>query len=186
MKHRIGVMILLVGTAACIGADEPAGVRNPFWPDGYEGVREVISPEARVVKDAKTLEAEATAKKAEEERLAAEEARRAAELALEKARSVVAPMQPQAPATSQDDAWVRARRLLRIGNPASVTDAAGHVRASVSINGEIYVENDQVSITQDGIRYIWRLRRVEGSKSITLVRVRAISESEIKKKGKRK
>ena len=45
---------LLLGTILCactaVVADNVAstnGVRNPFWPMGYEGVRETISPNVR-------------------------------------------------------------------------------------------------------------------------------------------
>lgn len=177
----------MLACCACFAwGDEPEarGVRNPFWPDGYDGVREAISPEVRAKKETRT-DAEAVRQKAEEDRLAAEAARKAAEVALEKAKSVAAPPPPKAPPTSANDEWRRAQKALRIGNPASVTDAAGVVRTSVNINGTIYVDGDLVSVTVDGICYTWRLQG-QGTKSIKLVRVRATPESELRKKGKRK
>ena len=56
-----------------------AGVRNPFWPMGYEGERETISPNARPKpkpKDdpAKALPQRPALSRAERERLAAEKA----------------------------------------------------------------------------------------------------------------
>lgn len=186
MRWLFVAMLCMAAGVAVLRAEEPKGVRNPFWPDGYEGVREIISPEAHEQPAPPPTDAEAERLKAEAERQAAEEARKAAEDALAKAKAVAPPPAPKAPPTSADDAWTKARKALRIGNPASVTDAAGRVRTSVNINGDIYVDGDLVSVTVEGICYTWRLRGVEGSKSIKLVRVRAVAESDLKKGAKRK
>lgn len=178
--RQLFALSLIAAIGLAWGA-EPKGVRNPFWPDGYEGLYEVISPEAREHPRNSAMDANAMQKKAQEDRLAAEEARKAAELALEKARSVVAPLPPQAPPISANDEWNRARRLLRIGNPARVKDVSGKIRTSININGKIYVDGDLVHVVADDIRYTWRLVGVEGTKSIKLVRVRAIPVSELKK-----
>lgn len=182
---RLPLACTLIAAAFCAWGAEGKGVRNPFWPAGFEGVYEVISPEARERPRNSSLDADAMRKKAQEDRLAAEEARKAAEEALAKAKSVVAPLPVKAPPISADDEWTRARKMLRFGNPATVKDPSGRIRTSININGAIYVDGDPVHVVVDGIRYTWRLDGVKGSKSIKLVRVRAVPESELKKGSKK-
>lgn len=184
------VLILAVGVAglAATSSAAPQGVRNPFWPAGYQGETSPISAEIRVKPKpkppapppkpvvaepdkeltAKAAAAEAAKRKAAEEAIAkakAEaEAKAAAEAAAEAAKPKVIPAEQ----------WIAARRTLKIGNPAVFRLANGTSHAAISINGHIYVDGDLVSVNHEGCRFTWRVKGITDAVStLKLLRVKA-------------
>ena len=138
-------------------------LRNPFWPIGYEGEREEISAEARVVVKAvqETKEEDQTARSEQETR----------QRALEQA-------------TSRN--WIAARRTLRIGGTVFAKQPDGSTRSSVFINGRDYVDNDLVSVNCEGRRFTWRVTGLTDNGTLKLERVRARPIENIRLKGTKK
>ena len=132
---------------------QPAGtaVRNPFWPIGYEGTREAITSEVRVVpkkpeqiqKERESVSAKARAEAAEWEKIVTEEQ------------------------------WTAAYKSLRIGGRVRAKMDDGHETSSVIINGKTYGDGDLISVTQGKNRFTWRLRGLTDGKTVRLDRVAA-------------
>lgn len=174
------VLILAVGAAglAVTSSAAPQGVRNPFWPVGYQGETSPISaeirvkpkpkppappPKSKVVEPEKELTAKAAAAEAAKAKAEAE-AKAAAEAAAEAAKPKVIPA----------EAWIAARRTLKIGNPAVFRLAKGATRASININGHIYVDGDLISVNHEGRRFTWRIGGITDAVStLKLIRVKA-------------
>lgn len=126
-------------------------VRNPFWPIGYEGKRESITSEVRVVpkkpeqiqKERESVSAKARAEAAEREKIVTEEQ------------------------------WTAAYKSLRIGGRVRAKMDDGHETSSVIINGKTYGDGDLISVTQGKNRFTWRLRGLTDGKTVRLDRVAA-------------
>lgn len=124
-------------------------VRNPFWPIGYEGVREVISAEPVVeVKNTTTAEEDT-------------------------ATAATAAMAAQSSQTISTRQWVEARKSLRIGGLVVVTENDGAKRQCVMINGLAYGDGDLISANHNGRRFTWRVEGLTKGATIKLKRVRA-------------
>ena len=174
---------LLCACAALVAAEKasannvstnkaPAGVRNPFWPMGYEGEREVISPKARPKPKskqdpAKTRSQRPALSSAERARLAAEKAaaEKAAKEAAEKAAKEAAERAAREAAERAeaerkkreitDVHWVAARKSLSFGSRMTFREE-GRERMSIVINGKDYVDGDSVTIIHNSRRFTWR------------------------------
>ena len=136
-------------------------VRNPFWPIGYEGVREVISPDP-------VVEVKGTSSEADDSATAAAQAAEAAaeENAEAEARGRSAQATPRQ--------WQEARRSLKISGSSIVTDVmTGRRRHSVIINGGTYADGDLVSANHDGHRFTWRVTGITNGATLKLKRLRA-------------
>ena len=125
-------------------------VRNPFWPIGYEGVREEISAVPKVeVQTVTGADGEETATAATAAALAA---------------------------TSQQISarhWQEARKTLRISGTTVVTDQVTlRQKQSVIINGYTYGDGDLISINHEGHRFTWRIRGLTEGQTLKLERVR--------------
>ena len=164
-----------------------AGVRNPFWPMGYEGERETISPNARPKpkpKDdpAKALPQRPALSRAERDRLAAEKAaaEKAAKELAEKAAREKAEREAAARAEAErkkreitDAHWEAAKKSLAFGGYMKLREADVRERMSIVINGNVYVDGDLISVTHDSRRYTWRIEGLSDKKRLTLARVDA-------------
>ena len=73
---------------------------------------------------------------------------------------------------SRED-WIKAKKSLKIGNPAVVTTQDGRTRSTISINGNIYRDGDLMSVTHEGIRFTWRVQGLAGGEKLRLERLRA-------------
>lgn len=125
-------------------------VRNPFWPIGYEGVREEISANPKVeVQTAPLAEGDDTATAA----TAAALARNAK--------------------TISSRHWAEARKTLRVTGTATATAANGAKRHGVIINGNTYGNGDLISINHEGRRFTWRIQGLTEGATLKLARVRA-------------
>lgn len=158
------VLILAVGVAglAATSSAAPQGVRNPFWPVGYQGETSPISAEIRVKPKPKPPAPPPKPKVVEPEKELT--AKAAAEAAAEAAKPKVIPA----------EAWIAARRTLKIGNPAVFRLAKGATRASININGHIYVDGDLISVNHEGRRFTWRIGGITDAVStLKLIRVKA-------------
>lgn len=145
---------------------EGVPVRNPFWPIGYEGKREIISGEVRlvpkkvvvpVVEEPKVETAADAAARAAEEAAA----KAAAEEAARKAREI----------TSKH--WWAARSELRMGGRLRVRMDDGTERSCAMINGNTYADGDFISYTKDKVRFTWRVKGLTEDDTLKLIRVKA-------------
>ena len=129
-------------------------VRNPFWPIGYEGVKEVISTEPKI-------EVQATATQEVDDTATAGAEAQAAEQAAIAAQVV------------SSHTWAEARKTLRISGTTTVTDKKGRKRHSAIINGLTYGDGDLVSINHEGHRFTWRVQGLTEGATLRLIRLRA-------------
>ena len=187
---------LLLGTILCAFsvavADNVAstnGVRNPFWPMGYEGVRETISPNARpkpkpapAKEKAKTPPPRPVISAAERARLAAEKAER--EKAEKEAAEKAAKEKAEKEAAERAEAerkkreitgthWDAARKALKIGGRVKLREDDVRASSSVVIHGKVYADGDLISITHDSRRFTWRVEGLSDKNKLKLVRLRA-------------
>jgi len=177
--------IALCASTASFAADGVStnGVRNPFWPMGYEGVRETISPGVR--KKPKKVEPKkappamtvAERKKQEAEKAAAE---KAAKEAAEKAAREKAEKEAAARAEAERKKreitgahWDAARAALKFGGRVKLHEDDARENSSVVINGKVYSDGDQISFTHDSRRFTWRVEGLSDKNKLKLVRVRA-------------
>ena len=159
------------------------GVRNPFWPMGYEGVRETISPNVRKKpkkaepKKAPPAMTVAERKKQEAEKAAAE---KAAKEAAEKAAREKAEKEAAARAEAErkkreitSEHWDAAKKALVFGGRVKLREDDASENSSVVINGKVYADGDQISFTHDSRRFTWRVEGLSDKNKLKLVRVRA-------------
>ena len=195
MTARLHLPLFALAALAFLTASAAEGLRNPFWPKGYEGERTPISAEARpkpkpkpkpqapkvdpkaaaASKAAQEAAAKAAAEKAAREatakeiaakETAAKAAEKAAQEAAEKAEA------ERKREISRED-WKKAMKSLKIGNPAVITTQDGHTRSTISINGNIYGDGDLMSVTHNGIRFTWRIHGLADGEKLKLERLRA-------------
>lgn len=129
-------------------------VRNPFWPIGYEGVKEEISATPKVeMASADGSDTDDTATAGAVAQAAAQ-----AELAAQVVSS---------------KSWAEARKTLRITGTTTVTDIKGRKRQSIIINGLTYGNGDLISVNHEGHRFTWRVQGLTEGSTLKLIRVRA-------------
>ena len=131
-------------------------VRNPFWPIGFEGEREIISAEPKVdvsVATAPTDEDTATA-------------------------GAVA----RSSQTISDRHWSEARKTLKTGGITVVTGQDGTRRQCIMLNGLAYGDGDLVSVNHNGRRFTWRVKGLTEKDTVKLVRIRAKTIEDSKSK----
>ena len=183
--RRLLCGIALCASTASFAADGVStnGVRNPFWPMGYEGVRETISPNVRKKpkkaepKKAPPAMTVAERKKQEAEKAAAE---KAAKEAAEKAAREKAEKEAAARAEAERKKreitgahWDAARAALKFGGRVKLREDDASENSSVVINGKVYADGDLLSITHDSRRFTWRVEGLSGKSKLKLVRIRA-------------
>ena len=136
---------------------------------------EKAAKEAAAKKDAAAKEAaarEAAAKEAAAKAAAAKEA--AAKVAAEKAaQDAAAKAEAERKREITPEEWKKAKKSLKFSNPAVVKTQDGQVRATISINGNIYGDGDYMSTTLDGVRFTWRVRWGDGGQKLLLEHVKA-------------
>ena len=180
---------LLFGIALCVSTASFAadgvstnGVRNPFWPMGYEGVRETISPNVRKKpkkaepKKAPPAMTVAERKKQEAEKAAAEKAaKEAAEKAAREKAEKEAAERAEAERKKREITgahWDAARAALKFAGRVKLREDANE-NSSVVINGKVYADGDLISITHDSRRFTWRVEGLSDKSKLKLVRIRA-------------
>ena len=199
MRHLLFMCALFV--SAALAADEVStnnlatgsvstnevatqGVRNPFWPMGYEGVREVISAEvhkppkpkapaaAKVAQPRPAITAAEKAAKAAAEKAAKEAAEKAAkEKAAKEAAARAEAERKKREITSAH--WDAAKKALVFGGRVKLREDDVLQNTSVVINGKVYSDGDQISFTHDSRRFTWRVEGLSDKNKLKLVRVRA-------------
>ena len=176
--------IALCASTASFAADGVStnGVRNPFWPMGYEGVRETISPNVRKKpKKAEPKKAPPAMTVAERKKLEAEKA--AAEKAAKEAAEKAAREKAEKGAAERAEAerkkreitgahWDAARAALKFAGRVKLREDANE-NSSVVINGKVYADGDLISITHDSRRFTWRVEGLSDKSKLKLVRIRA-------------
>ena len=131
-------------------------VRNPFWPIGFEGEREIISAEPKIdISVATTSTDEDTAT----------------------AGAVARSSQ-----TISDRHWSEARKTLKTSGIAVVTGQDGTRRQCIMLNGLAYGDGDLVSVNHNGRRFTWRIKGLTEKDTVKLVRVRAKTIEDTKSK----
>lgn len=137
----MNILLLLAATVA---------LRNPFWPIGFEGEREAISPEPTVaVKTVQSADGDETA------------------------TSITAEALDDAATSVTARHWTAARQTLRISGTTIVTNPDGSVRQGILINGLTYTDGDLISINHGTRRFTWRVQGLTEGKTLRLIRVRA-------------
>jgi len=160
------------------------GVRNPFWPMGYEGERETISPNVRPKPKPKPAPVKAGAKApppvTAAERAARVAAEKAAKEAAEKAAKEKAAQEAAARAEAErkkreitGSHWEAAKKALVFGGRVKLREDDVLQNTSVVINGKVYADGDQISFTHDSRRFTWRVEGLSDKNKLKLVRVRA-------------
>ena len=163
------------------------GVRNPFWPMGYEKVREKAPAQARQKPDpakakAKTPPPSPVVSAKEKTRLAAEKAAKEAaeKAAKEKAAREAAEKEAAARAEAERKKreitgahWDTARAALKFGGRVKLREDGASTNSSVIINGKVYADGDLLSITHDSRRFTWRIEGLSDKNKLKLVRLRA-------------
>lgn len=124
-------------------------VRNPFWPLGFDGTREVITAEPIV------------------------DVAAASEGAEEQDDTTTAGAVAAISKTVTSKHWAEARKGLRVGGRSVVTRPDGTKRQSVMINGLVYGDGDYISITSNNRRFTWKIQGLTEGETLKLVRVRA-------------
>ena len=182
--RRLLFGIALCASTASFAADGVStnGVRNPFWPMGYEGVRETISPNVRKKpkkaepKKAPPAMTVAERKKQEAEKAAAEKAaKEAAEKAAREKAEKEAAERAEAERKKREITgahWDAARAALKFAGRVKLREDANE-NSSVVINGKVYADGDLISITHDSRRFTWRVEGLSGKSKLKLVRIRA-------------
>jgi phage protein D len=175
----------LCASTASFAADGVStnGVRNPFWPMGYEGVRETISPNVRKKpkkaepKKAPPAMTVAERKKQEAEKAAAEKAaKEAAEKAAREKAEKEAAERAEAERKKREITgahWDAARAALKFAGRVKLREGDANENSSVVINGKVYADGDLISITHDSRRFTWRVEGLSGKSKLKLVRIRA-------------
>ena len=138
----------------CLFIIAAIAVRNPFWPIGFEGEREIISAEPKVdvsVATATTDEDTATA-------------------------GAVA----RSSQTISDRHWSEARKTLKTSGITVVTGQDGTRRQCIMLNGLAYSDGDLVSVNHNGRRFTWRVKGLTEKDTVKLVRIRAKTIEETK------
>ena len=182
--RRLLFGIALCASSASFAADGVStnGVRNPFWPMGYEGVRETISPNVRKKpkkaepKKAPPAMTVAERKKQEAEKAAAEKAaKEAAEKAAREKAEKEAAERAEAERKKREITgahWDAARAALKFAGRVKLREDANE-NSSVVINGKVYADGDLISITHDSRRFTWRVEGLSDKSKLKLVRIRA-------------
>ena len=131
-------------------------VRNPFWPIGFDGEREIISAEPKIdvsVATAPTDEDTATA-------------------------GAVA----RSSQTTSERHWSEARKTLKTSGITVVTGQDGTRRQCIMLNGLAYGDGDLVSVNHNGRSFTWRIKGLTEKDTVKLVRIRAKTIEETKPK----
>lgn len=137
-------------------------VRNPFWPIGYEGKREVITSEIRIVpKKPEQIQKEQESVSAKVRAAAAEAAAKARAEAAEREKVVT------------EDHWTAAYKSLRIGGRVKAHADDGREASSIVVNGRVYGDGDLISVTHGKNRFTWRVGKLIDGKTVRLDRVAA-------------
>jgi len=169
MKRALCATCLMLGAwglaaAACAQTDEMP-VRDPFWPQGYDGIYRYITCEPRVKAKPKTEPARAAARRKTEKTIsktAADDDARAREAArkAEEARRA-----------EEDRLWLAARNTLVFGGTMGY-NANGRHQTAITINGRIYAPDDLVSCNFNGLRFTWKVESVTSGGKLRLKRIK--------------
>lgn len=189
MRPILTILVLAGGLSAYAGGTP---VRNPFWPIGHDGKREVISADYHLTRARELEEArlEAERRKAEEEeaarRKAAEAEKRAVAVAAKAAvaKASSAKRDPNVPAT--DAEWTAALRQIRIGGRIRARRPDGTESACVVLDGKPYADGDLKTISFAGRRYTWRVTGLSGDGKSRVRLERVKDRAENTKEGERK
>lgn len=155
------LLSLALTLVASVATAAGTPVRNPFWPIGHEGKREVISADYRPVS---AREPEKT------------QPETASVSATGRAKADVV-RNPALPAT--DAEWNAAKKRIRVGGLIRAKRPDGTERANVILDGRPYGDGDLKSVSLGGRRYVWRISGLEGCDRprLQLKRVKDVSET---------
>jgi len=170
--------------AVSAGTAAAGGVRNPFWPMGYEGVRETISPDVREHPKPAAASTNFPPPLTAAKRAAQEAAKAAAEKAAKEAAEKAAREKAAKEAAERAEAerkkreitsahWDAAKKALVFGGRVKLREEDDIQSTSVVINGKVYADGDLISITHESRRFTWRYEGLSDRNTLKLVRVRA-------------
>jgi len=155
-----GWCLAAFGEAVAPSSDIPP--RNPFWPQGYEGVYYPITCEPRVKPKPKPKAVPRAVKV---------EAERKTEQTLQKQADAAAQAREAARRAEENRLWQTARDSLSFGGTMGYY-VNGRQETAITINGRTYVPDDLVSSNCNGLRFTWRIKSVSSDGKISLQRVK--------------
>jgi len=156
MKRTIFLLSLL--PALFLQAEDPP--RNPFWAQGYEGLRYPITTEPRIkpkpktaAPKAKTIRKAPTASDVQSRIDAEAKARESAKIA------------------EENNLWQAAGKTLKLGGTMGF-GSADEKKVAITINGRIYVIGDRVSCNCGEYRFTWKIESLTPEGKLKLKRVK--------------
>ena len=170
MRHLLQILSLIPVLLLAAFPSQPTqsaqlsgtAVRNPFWPIGYEGKRESITSEVRVVpKKPEQIQKERESVSAKVRAAAAEAAAKARAEAAEREKIVT------------EEQWTAAYKSLRIGGRVKAHADDGREASSIVVNGRVYGDGDLISVTHGKNRFTWRVGKLVDGRTVRLNRVAA-------------
>jgi len=173
----------LLLAATCLAAEER--VRNPFWPQGFEGMRYPISAQPRYpTRPDSALEAALlppTLKPGETLKTVTNSIGRVMQVVESENETNPTDGAARTPQQVEDDQWKTARQLLHHANTLSFEEG-GRRRQSVVINGRVYADGDLVSVNSEANRFTWIVRGVttNGTLRVERLKKRMLSDEELK------
>lgn len=144
----ISSFTLLAAATTALAAPRP--VRNPFWPVGHTGTREVITADlegrgALAVKPAPKTPPPAPKGTAPKTPPPA------------KIAQPVEKSTPPPPAAATEEEWRTAYRKIQIGGRFAVKASDGRMRRTITLDGKCYGDGDLKSVNSNGRRFTWRV-----------------------------
>ncbi len=123
---------------------ETIEVRNPFWPIGYNGKREIISPD-KIVSSGLLQSPDEEVENQDEGK----------------------------PNDDDGFDWSGARETLKFGAVIRGTNEEGKPVSTIVINDYPYADGDLISVNFDGNRYTWQVQGLSDDGVLRLKRLRA-------------
>ena len=142
-------IVLAVLALTVTAAAAPVPVRNPFWPQGHEGTREVITAQL----DTRGALAVAPAPKVE------------AKPQPVAVTPPVAPPQPPPPEHASDEEWTAALHQIKIGGRIRVRNPDGSTKNCILLDGKSYADGDVKNVVFAGRRFAWKIQGLNDSQS---------------------
>lgn len=123
-------------------------LRNPFWPIGHAGEREIITDEP-------VVQVKGTSEPADDSQTSV-------------TAETIAAAEEAENAHTADRLWIAARKSLRIGGTMRLDNG----KQAIAINDKIYGDGDLISVNVKENRFTWRVKGLNGKDTLKLQRIR--------------
>jgi len=165
-RLMLAVWCLALGAASStVRAQEEILPRNPFWPQGYEGVRYPITLEPRFKPEPIAEPPPVVSTNAVSNAVAG-----VVSNAVSDAVSARAAAKARLRDPLEDPIWTNAVKSLDFGATVSYS-GGGKTLASISINDRVYDVGDLVSSNFESHRFTWRIESLSSDRKLKLKRI---------------